>query len=113
MGLAQNEMRAEPALPERVRSMEGLGVTRPACFDTYKNCSARKETSLPKLELGTSFHSQIVQFGRDHYALNDDRFKASPSVCPSLRRVSISLRRSNGQGDTQSQCFLPRRLVPG
>ena len=26
MGLAQNEMRAKPALPERVRSMEGLGV---------------------------------------------------------------------------------------
>ena len=24
--MAQNEMRAEPALPERVRSMEGLGV---------------------------------------------------------------------------------------
>ena len=27
MGLAQNEMKAKPALPERVRSMEGLGVT--------------------------------------------------------------------------------------
>ena len=26
MGLAQNEMRVKPALPERVRSMEGLGV---------------------------------------------------------------------------------------
>ena len=26
MGLAQNEMKAKPALPERVRSMEGLGV---------------------------------------------------------------------------------------
>ena len=26
-GLAQNEMKAKPALPERVRSMEGLGVT--------------------------------------------------------------------------------------
>ena len=25
--MAQNEMRAKPALPERVRSMEGLGVT--------------------------------------------------------------------------------------
>ena len=25
MGLAQNEMKAKPALPERVRSMEGLG----------------------------------------------------------------------------------------
>ena len=24
--MAQNEMRAKPALPERVRSMEGLGV---------------------------------------------------------------------------------------
>ena len=24
MGLAQNEMKAKPALPERVRSMEGL-----------------------------------------------------------------------------------------
>ena len=24
--MAQNEMKAEPALPERVRSMEGLGV---------------------------------------------------------------------------------------
>ena len=30
MGLAQNEMKAKPALPERVRSMEGLGVTRAA-----------------------------------------------------------------------------------
>ena len=29
MGLAQNEMKAKPALPERVRSMEGLGV----CFE--------------------------------------------------------------------------------
>ena len=28
MGLAQNEMKAKPALPERVRSMEGLGVIR-------------------------------------------------------------------------------------
>ena len=27
-GLAQNEMRAKPALPERVRSMEGLARTR-------------------------------------------------------------------------------------
>ena len=27
MGLAQNEVKAKPALPERVRSMEGLGVT--------------------------------------------------------------------------------------
>ena len=27
MGLAQNEMKAKPALPERVRSMEGLGVS--------------------------------------------------------------------------------------
>ena len=26
MGLAQNEMKAKPALPERVRSMEGLGL---------------------------------------------------------------------------------------
>ena len=26
MGLAQNEMKAKPALPERVRSMEGLGA---------------------------------------------------------------------------------------
>ena len=26
MGLAQNEMKAKTALPERVRSMEGLGV---------------------------------------------------------------------------------------
>ena len=26
MGLAQNEMKAKPALPERVRSMKGLGV---------------------------------------------------------------------------------------
>ena len=25
--MAQNEMKAKPALPERVRSMEGLGVT--------------------------------------------------------------------------------------
>ena len=25
--MAQNEMNAKPALPERVRSMEGLGVT--------------------------------------------------------------------------------------
>ena len=25
--MAENEMKAEPALPERVRSMEGLGVT--------------------------------------------------------------------------------------
>ena len=28
MGLAQNEVKAKPALPERVRSMEGLGRTR-------------------------------------------------------------------------------------
>ena len=27
MGLAQNEMKAKRALPERVRSMEGLGLT--------------------------------------------------------------------------------------
>ena len=27
--MAQNEMRAKPALPERVRSMEGLGVDSP------------------------------------------------------------------------------------
>ena len=27
--MAQNEMKAEPALPERVRSMEGLGVVAP------------------------------------------------------------------------------------
>ena len=27
-GLAQNEMKAKPVLPERVRSMEGLGRTR-------------------------------------------------------------------------------------
>ena len=27
MGLAQNEMKAKPALPERVRSMEGLRVS--------------------------------------------------------------------------------------
>ena len=27
MGLAQNGMKAKPALPERVRSMEGLGVS--------------------------------------------------------------------------------------
>ena len=26
MGLAQNEMKAKPVLPERVRSMEGLGL---------------------------------------------------------------------------------------
>ena len=26
--MAQNEMKAEPALPERVRSMEGLGMAR-------------------------------------------------------------------------------------
>ena len=26
--MAQNEMKAKPALPERVRSMEGLGVAR-------------------------------------------------------------------------------------
>ena len=31
MGLAQNEMKAKPALPERVRSMEGLGVIRMGC----------------------------------------------------------------------------------
>ena len=29
MGLAQNEMKAKPALPERVRSMEGLALTVP------------------------------------------------------------------------------------
>ena len=29
MGLAQNEMKAKPALPERVRSMEGLGIIVP------------------------------------------------------------------------------------
>ena len=29
MGLAQNEMKAKPALPERVRSMEGLGRAHP------------------------------------------------------------------------------------
>ena len=32
--MAQNEMRAKPALPERVRSMEGLGVA----FDGQNNC---------------------------------------------------------------------------
>ena len=35
MGLAQNEMKAKPALPERVRSMEGLGlgVTEQAFYE--------------------------------------------------------------------------------
>ena len=34
--MAQNEMKAKPALPERVRSMEGLGVTLllgPVCMN--------------------------------------------------------------------------------
>ena len=30
MGLAQNGMKAKPALPARVRSMEGLGRNAPA-----------------------------------------------------------------------------------
>ena len=32
---AQNEMKAKPALPERVRSMEGLGVFRLMTLDQY------------------------------------------------------------------------------
>ena len=36
MGLAKNEMKAKPALPERVRSMEGLGVV----LELFKNCAA-------------------------------------------------------------------------
>ena len=44
-GLAQNEMKAKPALPERVRSMEGLGVAREAAdvFATVRSTVAEFE----------------------------------------------------------------------
>ena len=41
MGLAQNEMKAKPALPERVRSMEGLGVA----LDGQNNCMPNSSRS--------------------------------------------------------------------
>ena len=34
--MAQNEMKAKAALPERVRSMEGLGVTVPAALQVFR-----------------------------------------------------------------------------
>ena len=34
--MAQNEMKAKPALPERVRSMEGLGVGCLVGYDRYR-----------------------------------------------------------------------------
>ena len=36
--MAQNEMKAKPALPERVRSMEGLGI---ACSPATEGCLQR------------------------------------------------------------------------
>ena len=39
--MAQNEMKAKPALPERVRSMEGLGVAvRWRCIGSGPRCMA-------------------------------------------------------------------------
>ena len=37
--MAQNEMKAKPALPERVRSMEGLGVALDGQSNCMPNCS--------------------------------------------------------------------------
>ena len=37
--MAQNEMKAKPALPERVRSMEGLGLRDERRFTVFANPS--------------------------------------------------------------------------
>ena len=41
MGLAQNEMRAKPALPKRVRSMEGLDHTAHARHGLNRSIDCR------------------------------------------------------------------------
>ena len=53
MGLAQNEMKAKPALPERVRSMEGLGIAlrngRPTTLTndqpSVRQCTAQRKAT--------------------------------------------------------------------
>ena len=46
--MAQNEMKAKPALPERVRSMEGLGVSVEGFFGLH--CQTVAVAQMPSNE---------------------------------------------------------------
>ena len=54
--MAQNEMKAKPALPERVRSMEGLGVSvlRTRSRAQERRSLSRSGGALPKMRAGPS-----------------------------------------------------------
>ena len=63
--MAQNEMKAKPALPERVRSMEGLGITVPGALQVF-----RFQTSV----LGDSSQHAWPKF----FAVMESEYKVGP-----------------------------------